>query len=79
MKPLANDRERLLIAIRRTGLPNWKVAQNADMNPPDLSQYLSGTRTPSREACEALAKSVKMRVRDLFPDTMAEHDDDVRG
>lgn len=74
MKPIEieTDRERLLIAIHRTGLPNWRVAQGADMNPPDLSQFLSGARVPSRAACKALARAVKVPVEHLFPDRLGE-------
>lgn len=76
---LKTDQERLLIAIRRTGLPGWKVAQNAGINHPELSQFLSGTRTPSRDVCKALAMAVKIPIEVLFPDTLERLDNGIRG
>ncbi len=77
MKPIEieTDQERLVIAIRRTGLPAWKVAQDAELNPPELSQFLNNTRTFSRATCKALARAVKVPVGDLFPDTLEGLDD----
>ncbi len=77
MKPLElkTDAERLLIAMRRTGLTNWQVAQKAGIAPPEISQFLSNVRTPSRAVCNALADAVELGVKVLFPDTLKHHDD----
>lgn len=74
MQPIEikTDAERLEIAIKRTNLPKWQIAQAAKMMAPELSRLLGGA-LPTRVQCQALADAVKLDVRAVFPDSLQHH------
>lgn len=53
--------------IIKSGLKNKFIANEIGCHKTDISQWIAGRRTPSRERLKTLAYLLNCRMSDLFP------------
>jgi len=63
---MTTDNERLLIARRRKGLPAWKLAALADIDPTTYSRLERGEREATPDQKRALARVLGCEPEHLF-------------
>lgn len=61
----------LKIAIVESGLSQVDIADAADIHESKLSYIVNGRRQPSDAERKALARVLKRKATDLFPETIA--------
>lgn len=54
--------------IQKSGLKNKFIANKIGCHNTEISQWISGGRTPTRERLKMLAQILNCRMIDLFPD-----------
>ncbi len=60
-----------MIAIKRSGLKQYEVAEIAGIGNPLLSNIVTGRVVPSDEEKKSIAKALKKPIGELFPEAMA--------
>jgi len=63
---METDGERLLIARRRRGLPAWKLAAAAEIDPTTYSRIERGERVATLDQRLQLARALGMEPEQLF-------------
>ncbi len=63
---MTTDDERLLIARRRKGVPAWKLAALADIDPTTYSRIERGEREATVEQKLALARALGVEPETIF-------------
>jgi transcriptional regulator with XRE-family HTH domain len=63
---VVGDGERLLLARRRKGLPAWKLAAQADIDPSTYSRLERGEREATPDQRLRLARVLGVEVETLF-------------
>jgi transcriptional regulator with XRE-family HTH domain len=61
----------LKIAIMESGLSQVDVAEAIDMHDTKLSMIVNGRREPSDAEIKAIARVLKRKAGDLFPEALA--------
>jgi transcriptional regulator with XRE-family HTH domain len=56
----------LISALATSKLPQYRIAQRADLDPTLLSAYASGRRQPPKTHRQKIAKVLHKRIADLF-------------
>jgi len=61
----------LKIAIIESGLSQVDIAEAADIHESKLSYFVNGRREPSAAERKAIARVLKRKAADLFPEALA--------